>query len=116
MGVGGRLGVPWGTHPCGAIPDLQTVLCLAEWTQTHGRHGMSERYLEQMLAALRKGGYLVSACGPRGGHPLTSSPERITVAEVKDCLEGGVRAERQPICCWSGTACCNPRPCFASEI
>ncbi|NBW64092.1 MAG: Rrf2 family transcriptional regulator, partial [Synechococcaceae bacterium WB4_1_0192] len=59
------------------------------------RHGMPERYLEQMLTTLRKGGYLVSVRGPKGGYQLTRSPELITVAEVEDCLEGEVRAERQ---------------------
>lgn len=59
------------------------------------RHGVPERYLEQMLTALRKGGYLVSVRGPKGGYQLTRSPELITVAEVEDCLEGDPRAERQ---------------------
>lgn len=59
------------------------------------RHGMPERYLEQMLTALRKGGYLISVRGPKGGYQLTRSPDLITVAEVEDCLEGDIHAERQ---------------------
>jgi Rrf2 family protein len=56
---------------------------------------MPERYLEQMLTSLRKGGFLISVRGPKGGHQLTRSPELITVSEVEDCLEGDARAERQ---------------------
>lgn len=56
---------------------------------------MPERYLEQMLTSLRKGGYLVSVRGPRGGYQLTRSPELITVSEVEECLEGESHAERQ---------------------
>jgi len=59
------------------------------------RHGMPERYLEQMLTALRKGGYLASVRGPKGGYQLTRAPESITIAEVEACLEGDSRSERQ---------------------
>lgn len=81
-----------------ALIDLAAAYATGERVQTGEicrRHGMPERYLEQMLTALRKGGYLVSVRGPRGGYQLTRSPELITVAEVEDCLEGDARAERQ---------------------
>jgi Rrf2 family transcriptional regulator, cysteine metabolism repressor len=81
-----------------ALIDLAAAYASGERVQTGEicrRHGMPERYLEQMLTALRKGGYLKSIRGPRGGFQLTRSPELITVAEVEDCLEGDARAERQ---------------------
>ena len=81
-----------------ALIDLAAAHATGERVQTGDicrRHGMPERYLEQMLTALRKGGYLASVRGPKGGYQLTRSPELITVAEVEDCLEGEVRAERQ---------------------
>ena len=80
-----------------ALIDLAAAHATGERVQTGDicrRHGMPERYLEQMLTALRKGGYLASVRGPKGGYQLTRSPELITVAEVEDCLEGEVRAER----------------------
>jgi len=43
---------------------------------------------EQMMTSLRKGGFLRSIRGPRGGYQLTRSPVQITIAEVIDCLEG----------------------------
>lgn len=81
-----------------ALIDLAAAYGTGELLQTGEicrRHGMPERYLEQMLTALRKGGYLRSIRGPRGGFQLTRSPELITIAEVEHCLEGEPRTERQ---------------------
>jgi Rrf2 family cysteine metabolism transcriptional repressor len=81
-----------------ALMDLAAAYATGARVQTGEicrRHGMPERYLEQMLTALRKGGYLASVRGPKGGYQLTRSPELITVAEVEDCLEGDARSERQ---------------------
>ena len=81
-----------------ALIDLAAAYATGERVQTGDicrRHGMPERYLEQMLTALRKGGYLVSVRGPKGGYQLTRSPDLITVAEVEDCLEGELRTDRQ---------------------
>jgi Rrf2 family cysteine metabolism transcriptional repressor len=81
-----------------ALLDLAAAHASGDRVQTGEicrRHGMPERYLEQMLTALRKGGYLVSVRGPRGGYQLTRAPELITVAEVEKCLDGESRVERQ---------------------
>ena len=59
------------------------------------RHGIPERYLEQMLTALRKGGFLSSIRGPRGGFRLARDPASISVADVELCLEGEVVSDRQ---------------------
>ena len=53
------------------------------------RQAIPERYLEQMMTALRRGGFLRSSRGPRGGYQLARPPESITLAEVITCLEGG---------------------------
>lgn len=81
-----------------ALIDLAAAYATGELLQTGEicrRHGIPERYLEQMLTALRKGGYLKSIRGPRGGFQLVRSPEQVTVAEVEECLEGETRTERQ---------------------
>ena len=69
------------------------------------RQGIPERYLEQMMASLRRAGLLRSSRGPRGGYQLARPAATITLAEVLDCLEGdtapatitegGSSAERQ---------------------
>lgn len=54
------------------------------------RLGVSVKYLEQLIRPLKRGGYLESVRGPKGGHLLTRSPEEITVGEVVRLLEGGI--------------------------
>jgi Rrf2 family protein len=74
-----------------ALLDLATAYPSGELVQTGEicrRHAIPERYLEQMLTALRKGGYLKSIRGPRGGFQLSRPPEQISVADVEACLEG----------------------------
>ena len=60
------------------------------------RHAIPERYLEQMLTSLRKGGFLKSLRGPRGGFQLRLPPEEIRISEVVACLEGNRRPEQEP--------------------
>ncbi|MCP9942840.1 Rrf2 family transcriptional regulator [Cyanobium sp. ATX 6E8] len=59
------------------------------------RHGIPERYLEQLLTDLRKVGLLTSIRGPRGGFQLARDPDCITVADVVNVLEGSRNSERQ---------------------
>lgn len=59
------------------------------------RHAIPERYLEQMLTALRKAGFLHSIRGPRGGFQLTRPPQEVSVLEVEACLEGDGTGSRQ---------------------
>jgi Rrf2 family protein len=58
------------------------------------RQGIPERYLEQMLTTLRRGGLLHSIRGPRGGYRLARPPAEIHLDEVLDCLEGSPAASR----------------------
>ena len=81
-----------------ALLDLATAHPSGGLVQTGEicrRHAIPERYLEQMLTALRKGGFLKSIRGPRGGFQLSRPPEQITVADVEACLEGDASAERK---------------------
>jgi Rrf2 family protein len=53
-----------------------------------------DRYLEQLLATLRRGGLVRSQRGARGGYVLAREPWKINLLEVLMCLEG---ADSQPI-------------------
>lgn len=53
-----------------------------------GRQKIPDRYLEQMLTALRRGQILRSIRGPRGGYQLALPPAEIRVVDVVRCLEG----------------------------
>lgn len=52
------------------------------------RQSIPDRYLEQMLATLRRGGILRSIRGPKGGYQLMRAPAEVLVADVVSCLEG----------------------------
>ncbi|MCW2278047.1 RrF2 family transcriptional regulator [Heliophilum fasciatum] len=54
------------------------------------RQDISEHYLEQIMAVLRKAGLVNSLRGPQGGYLLARSPEEITVGDIIRVLEGPV--------------------------
>lgn len=71
------------------------------------RQHLSEHYLEQLLAPLRKAGLVQSIRGAQGGYLLGRAPERITIAQIVEVLDGaggagdciatvGVKVERCP--------------------
>lgn len=47
-----------------------------------------DRYLEQLLATLRRGGLIRSQRGAKGGYLLAREPWKISLFDVLTCLEG----------------------------
>jgi Rrf2 family cysteine metabolism transcriptional repressor len=61
------------------------------------RQGLSEHYLEQLAAPLRKAGLIQSIRGAQGGYQLARPANAITVGEILRVLEGPVEfAEPDP--------------------
>ena len=56
--------------------------------QIAAQQNIPDRYLEQLLATLRRGGIVKSQRGSKGGYLLTRDPWKITLLEVLACLEG----------------------------
>lgn len=54
------------------------------------RQNISEFYLEQLFAPLRKVGLIRSVRGAQGGYVLNRQPSEITVADIIDVLEGPI--------------------------
>src|SRR6184192_2461083 len=52
------------------------------------RQAIPQRYLEQVLLALKRAGLLTSKRGSAGGYHLTRPPEDITVGDVLRAVEG----------------------------
>lgn len=52
--------------------------------------GISEKYLEQLIATLRKAGLVEATRGASGGYCLSRSPEKINVGEILRELEDGL--------------------------
>jgi len=57
-------------------------------TEIARRCNASVKFLEQVLAQLKAGGYVVSRLGARGGYRLTRNPEEIFVGEVSRLIDG----------------------------
>lgn len=47
-----------------------------------------DRYLEQLLATLRRAALISSERGKKGGYFLSRHPRKITILEIVNCMEG----------------------------
>lgn len=56
------------------------------------RQNISESYLEQLVARLRKAGLVMSIRGAQGGYRLAKPADTISVGDVLRALEGNLRA------------------------
>lgn len=54
------------------------------------RQNISEYYLEQLFAPLRKANLINSIRGAQGGYILSRSPKDISIAEIMEVLEGPI--------------------------
>lgn len=56
--------------------------------QIAAQQNIPDRYLEQVLATLRRGGLVVSQRGAKGGYLLAREPWNITLWDAIACLDG----------------------------
>ena len=54
------------------------------------RQGISEKYLEQIIAVLNRAGFVRSVRGAQGGYCLAGSPEDYTVGQILRLTEGSL--------------------------
>lgn len=54
------------------------------------RQEISDKYLEQIIHQLSKGGFVASARGAQGGYRLRRRPEEYTVGEILRLVEGSL--------------------------
>lgn len=59
------------------------------------RQGLSEKYLEQIIAVLNKAGYVKSIRGAQGGYRIAKPPEEYTVGMILRLTEGSLA----PVAC-----------------
>jgi Rrf2 family protein len=52
------------------------------------RQNIPDRYLEQLMANLKRAGFVRSIRGANGGYVLAKEPQTITVLDVVSCIEG----------------------------
>ncbi len=90
-----RLGTR-GRYAVMAMTDLarhgrERAVALAEIA---GRQEISQAYLEQLFAALRRSGLVASVRGPGGGYRLGRPAEAISVADVARAVDEPLAATR----------------------
>lgn len=82
---------------------LRALIDLAKYSEIEpvsissiaSRQGISERYLEQLMALLKKAGLVKSIRGASGGYTLAKSANDISVGDVLRALEGNL----EPVDC-----------------
>lgn len=74
------------------------------------RQDISENYLEQLFATLRKAGHVKSIRGAQGGYILAQDPEMVTIGSILRTLEGSLApvecvVEEDPLKCAREEGC-----------
>jgi Rrf2 family cysteine metabolism transcriptional repressor len=72
-------------HPSAQHPSVGQVLQIKEIA---AQQSIPDRYLEQLLATLRRQGLVKSQRGAKGGYLLARPPWQITVLDVMQAIEG----------------------------
>lgn len=76
------------------------------------RHGISQSYLEQLFARLRRNGLVDGLRGPGGGYRLGRGGESISVADVIDAVNETVDATR----CGGQRNCRGEQRCLTHDL
>ena len=71
-------------------------------TSISARQDISERYLEQLMALLRKAGLIRSVRGAGGGYVLAKDMKEISVGDILRALEGNLEPVECPGLCGAG--------------
>ena len=56
--------------------------------QIAAQQNIPDRYLEQLLATLRRAGFVKSQRGAKGGYLLTQAPWNVILLDIVNCIEG----------------------------
>jgi Rrf2 family protein len=77
------------------------------------REGISEKYLGQIILPLKSAGLVSSQRGSRGGYALARAPEKVTVKDVVEAIEGRIAAA---LCVEDPQACARASSCVAARV
>ena len=75
--------------------------------------GISQKYLETIMSALSKAGFVDAVHGKGGGYRLNRNPEEYTVGSILKLTEGSLSAvscTSQGAAACSRTECCQAKP------
>lgn len=80
-----------------------------------GRQDISQDYLEQLFAKLKRAGLVASVRGPGGGYQLVSTPDDIWIADIVSAVDEPLQVTR----CQDGDAvngCVGGDKCITHEL
>ena len=77
------------------------------------RVDVSVKYLEQLIIPLKKADYVKSVRGSKGGHMLKKSPNKTTIGEIVNVLEGGINLSE---CIENPDVCDKSKDCLVRGI
>lgn len=86
--------------------DVVTVSALAQST------GVTEKYLEQIIALMKKANIVQSSRGASGGYKLTDEPSNITVGRVLRAVEDNLEI----VDCLHKDGCSNKCNCVSHNL
>jgi Rrf2 family protein len=93
-----------------ALHGKNTYIPLKEIAEAEG---ISQKYLEAIMATLSKAGYVDAVHGKGGGYRLNRKPEEYTVGSILKLTEGSLAAvsctTQGPAACARAT-CCQTKP------
>ena len=92
---------------------LRALIDLAQFSEVEpvsigsiaARQGISERYLEQLMALMKKAGLIKSIRGAGGGYVLAKDARDISVGDVLRALEGNLEPVECPAFQENGDGC-----------
>ena len=76
------------------------------------KEGISQKYLESIMCALSKAGFVDAVHGKGGGYRLNRSPSEYTVGSILKLTEGGLTAVS---CTSQGAAACSRKECCEAK-
>jgi Rrf2 family iron-sulfur cluster assembly transcriptional regulator len=77
-----------------------------------GRQAISQSYLEQLFARLKRAGLVLSLRGPGGGYALAKAPSEISVSHIIGSVGEGIDATR----CGGSGDCQDGLVCLTHEL
>lgn len=78
-------GIEWAVHCCVVLSGADTPVPSARLAQLHE---VSGTYLAKQMQSLSRAGLVRSVQGKAGGYVLTRAPEKITMLDVVEAIEG----------------------------
>lgn len=89
-----RVMIDLAEHPCGGYTPMKEIA---------NRQGISLKYLEKIVPALSKNGFIEGVHGKGGGYRLVKAPEDCKVGDILRLTEGDLA----PVACLE----CGAKPC-----